>query len=1337
MISSLQKKVAILGLIIGILGGAFYFAGTGFFASLIDSGASNATGNELYISDNYTALSSDTGFINIKSNIGFTNVAAISFSLKYNPVKIHFAENYQIGTFQQGTNNTFTPGMVVVTPNNTTGVVSIDIADASSFSLGANQDVIRLSIQLQSGLINAEQVSISFSEAQVIDSLFNIKSAKTAAGIITIQANASAPLQVLDAQAISATQISVTFNDFLTSVAGTTATITDLVPPVPAIAFTASLPTIDPNNGQKMLLTVTPALTAGQNYKLVLAGGPSGNINTVLDVNNATTYFAVAAVTPGTNALTAASALTSTSIQLTFTAPVTETNPVKYALFNSLGVQQVIAKVVLQNNLAILTPQAALIPGAKYYVLANGVPAMSTNKIQYFYFQPLGVTTVQSFQPSSLGVAGGTVVVSGENLDQVVKASIGNVVLAISNQTAGSFTLTIPQGLEAKSQDIRFEMKNGTILVKTNAISITATQAGIQIISSESYASPQRVPNDGKTKTTLWALIDYQQGVGDINKVTLDLRPINGAAVVPMVGVDANGQMKIVNNRRWFWLDTYVPNTVTTSETPQNLTITVEDPRGNKATGTISLIVTKNVLQSQAPTILDAYGVPTQLKPGEVMGFYANIQDFDGIKDIDKVVVNLGPLGLAPRTMVSADLAVANATSTPAVSSTNNNITSSSNTVSSSTSSTTANTDIVPDERVSMWYGVQNILIPANTTPGQYNVQVTASNKTGATNTRIISLTITNGNGPVIDEDRTQVSPRLQIQKDGKEPFSVTTYVSDQDGINDITSVTIDLQEVGGTMVKMDLQGTAQEGQKGGWFIAKDLSVAKGVFTGYKTLKIYANDKQGNEASRDVDIEIAQQDIGSAPSVNFERSYTTPATVPADGKTKVAFNVFIQANDFTITQVMADLSNIAEYVGQQTASSADSANSCLGATSHLVCLKSGLQEGGRGQWYTLNDIIIPKSTPSSMQPYRIRIVAVDEKGNTSDGYIALNVGDGTLSLGHIGFPKVQMAISTSPATLEIQLSNPVDPKKLKLGAFKITDRSNTTDTLAVTAAVINSSATVITLTTNDQEAGKIYTLFADAKILGLKEDQYTDNHADFEGFNKQAIPLQITKITPLSPTLLEVVFSEGIRPSSVSSDGTDFQIYTNEQQPQRKNVLHTEFKGDNQTLRISTETLGSAQKYTLRVKNIYSAAGIQVGGNQRTLQSGIKKEYFGIVKNFIAFKGIVPSSVQALAEAADFDKNGIVDFTDFTVFSSVYGQKLQNASISDQTNIEKSDLDHNGVVDFTDFTIFSAAYEKNSQNPTITVPVPVVTSSTAGVTAANPSTSTTSSVDTSDATNTK
>ncbi len=1565
-----------------------------FKANLLEGGIpTNSNEFELYVGD-YTALSKDKGNISIRTGTGLTNMMAITFMLKYNPNQIQLSNEVTLGS-----GFVTKPEMVVITPDNTKGEATIDIASSASFTILGDETIMEIPISLKSDIPEETKININFSEVQLIDSFYNFKSANTRNGEITILASSAEALKVLNAEAVSPSELGVFFDDYLKDTnlstiavglqeldgtigpaldysktkinpndgkeliftlqglnSGTTLNLQkdgvlasyngtnfsfNTVTPIqnkvsldtgtkislsstnatfpsptnvtyldgtktktitipkntkasigtnvtiagtPTVSFSnvvpANFPIQLPNNtlittnrtqtisliadtelvtplnistnitetktvlssGTNINVTVAltlqssatdsagtiiPAGTAvtlntpaninigNSSYTLTSATSYNGGINTLpigtvlnlaitstlssvinayfegplptgsivtlisgnvisldssasgislsenvqlvfnpdmtyrvtfanstdantprgnskspqpidrLATNHVITFFATKSIS-GTNKLQSLGNSGTTTLVVQFSSnpdALTAGNPVKYLLFDSSGNSQTISEINLSGTTATIKLQRALVNGGKYFLIAEKVANMSEKKILHFFVEISGETKVLSVTPESVTSKGGAVVVTGANLNEIQKVKTGTINLPISGQSAENLTLTIPSNLEIGIYDFQFETKSGQVVIKQNFLLIEDEKPQLEVISEESYSSPRRVPNDGKTKTKFWILITDPRGVGDINKVTLDLRQIDGPAVAQMIGTNENGQPIIVDNKRWFYLETVVPKTVKTSETPKEIKATVEDPRGNKAYGTISLTVTKNVRSSELPEVLEAYAVPTEIKENEKLGFYAYVKDLDGISDIDKVIVDLGPLGLGPRTLISADaiqktLKSENISGTEyatktTVSSDNEDDEITSKNPYDSITNISSTGEVVPEERITQWYGIEDITVPVTTEAGNYDIKVIATDKSGEQGIATVSITISRGNIPHIDKDRTEVTPRDSIPNDGKEKFSIITYVSDEDGIQDVTSVLLDLQEIGVLAMEMDLIGEMKEGQKGGYFTAKDITIPRETMPGVYEFTLYAYDKAGNEAKLESEllrIEVTDHDeVGTPPVIDSSRSYTTPAAIPNDETTKVTFNVFVEQHDFEITQVMVDLANVAKFIGNQSPTTSDASTSCLGATGRMVCMTPGLKEGTKGQWYVLHDIVALKDTPSSMEPYRIRVTATDEKGKNGSGFVFMNIGDGTLPTPQTGFPKVQMTISSTPENVEVLFSNPVDPKKVGVGAFKITETNDTTQHLAITDVVMNADATVATLTTHTQLPGAFYTLFADAQIIGLKEAQYTDNHADFTGFDKREIPPQIVRIKPLSSTLLEVIFSEGLRPSSVSSNGRDFQIFTHEQQPVRLGVQHVEFRDDNQTIRVSTEPQ-SNMKYTLRVKNILSAAGVRVGGNARPDQTATK-EYFGIHEYFIGYKAR-PKDTESIIEAVDFDKNGKIDFTDFTIFSSVYGQTLNNSNANNSVAPGASQFEPTPLNNIPNATIPATSSVNRTEQDNISEPVIKRTEST-------------------------
>lgn len=145
-------------------------------------------------------------------------------------------------------------------------------------------------------------------------------------------------------------------------------------------------------------------------------------------------------------------------------------------------------------------------------------------------------------------------------------------------------------------------------------------------------------------------------------------------------------------------------------------------------------------------------------------------------------------------------------------------------------------------------------------------------------------------------------------------------------------------------------------------------------------------------------------------------------------------------------------------------------------------------------------------------------------------------------------------------------------------------------------------------------------------------------------------------VTSNSSYLVEVVFSNAIQPTSVNADGSDFEIFTAEGSAEDLAVHRAKIE-DQYTIVVTTDAQTSNQKYRIRIKNIKSAAGQEVKTS-------------GLTSLFKGFQNIVHESSE-LNVRADFNGDGKVDFTDFTMFSAVYGEMWSSLKSGDMTTLDQ------------------------------------------------------------------
>ncbi|MBN1258964.1 hypothetical protein JXA05_04380, partial [Candidatus Peregrinibacteria bacterium] len=159
------------------------------------------------------------------------------------------------------------------------------------------------------------------------------------------------------------------------------------------------------------------------------------------------------------------------------------------------------------------------------------------------------------------------------------------------------------------------------------------------------------------------------------------------------------------------------------------------------------------------------------------------------------------------------------------------------------------------------------------------------------------------------------------------------------------------------------------------------------------------------------------------------------------------------------------------------------------------------------------------------------------------------------------------------------------------------------------------------------------------------------------GYKADDRPPVVEYVTALSSELLEVEFSNYLRPSSLKLSpvtqspqrlaehaplAPDFNIEIFEEGDSTKplEVTGVEFGDAANILLVATAPQKSGVRYRVQIRDLTSAAGI-------TPKVAINKMVKGFNRQF--------AQTQALSTGADLNGDGKVDFIDFTLFSAAYG----------------------------------------------------------------------------------
>ena len=238
-----------------------------------------------------------------------------------------------------------------------------------------------------------------------------------------------------------------------------------------------------------------------------------------------------------------------------------------------------------------------------------------------------------------------TITLQGTNFTDDMIVTVGATQIAPSNLSDDQITLSLPATFTAGNHDVRItSTETGAVALLSQGLTVVdpAVSAGLPIVlSDESYASPSKVPNDNTTMTTLWARIDDPRGVSDLDKVTADLRNINGPASQAM------SFHSIVDDKAWYTLDITVPSTVATQAEPVKIPLTAQNKSGNKGFGEVRVIISNDLSSSLAPEIIQAVASPNYATPNATsIQFHVEAKDGDGGDTIRRVVVDATSIGL-------------------------------------------------------------------------------------------------------------------------------------------------------------------------------------------------------------------------------------------------------------------------------------------------------------------------------------------------------------------------------------------------------------------------------------------------------------------------------------------------------------------------------------------------------------------------------------------------------------------------------------------------------------------------------------------------------------------
>lgn len=1249
----------------------------------------NSTWYDIII-DNFIWNNNTNWALNISTWDAQNEVLSISFKIKYSPTEVLIKQDIETIWI----NSDF----LDIDVDNQNWITEINIINLDALNIEKNTDFVKLELSLNKNLVNWDVINLEITDVEIIDKDLKILQWKWRAWKITIVPweTQDSNLLVMNSYFNNENSGSFLFNDYIKTIWEISVAWCDKWS---NLTFTWWF-----LKDWKNINFTSTWILAWEICRLNFDWFEWNSKNILKENIWYITWF-----NSTWTSITSISNIFKNSFQAQFSwwNKSDIENPTNYKLLKwdnfSPTLWEKITSIFYDENTKIATFNVNKIfdKNQKYTLIANQIPWISSNNIISFLTENTWNVELISINPNICNLETCNAVIKWKFLDNVLKFFIWNTETSIILQENSSATIEIPV-LEKWKYDLIAIDKNNKKIILENVFTFTDKRVqNITINSENSYASPARILNNSLMKTTLWTVISWINWVNDINRVTADLRPLWWSPVAQMKRVT------VADQKIWFSLEWVIAHpTAQTSEEAIEIKITAEDTNWLKNYWTISLYVTNNLILSSTPKIENP-SIVYNKKENKISPF-VKITDDDWIHDIQTVTVDLSSFWLWFQVLKSIDKLWKTISRTWEVNRSTNLL-------------------LRNEKKTSIFRLDEALDIPNDRKAWKYNIIFSAYDKTWEEASINYEFNYTWWNAPEFtkiydrndddDNDNQYVHlNRWKIPNDWFTSFNLSTTVKDKDWADDIVEVRADLTSIWWDVIILERQWASVEwtAVQSSVFTATWITIPSTVTLWWHEFTMVANDKQWNQTSVSVEIKVTETDVQWKHIELISEKWYTQPPFATPWTWSVSLNVFVKNNWKKVETVIAYLENIAKYTWSWTIQSLISwtwawvkiDKFCENPSDRIICMEPSIKEWREWQWFRLDDVQIDEETVPSTERYRIKVVAIQEWWKAIEWWTYLTVNDWTLPTYDNGSPKLQMAISTSPNSVQLVFSNPLDIKKLKTSHFKITNAEDVKERISIRSFTMSSDQKIVILKTSNQSAKTRYTVIADSEKIWLKEDSFTDNHKDFIWFDKDSIAPNLYKIETLSPTKIALYFEQWISPTSIEKNADNFKIFSSGLDSKPLKVLQTYFADDNnKILYLSTEEQVMNQKYTVLVQNLVSASWVPIWWYKRKQSRYAKWRYFWITKEFWWHRGENLHEVAIKKWLTHFDisnayEDNCIDFKDFTMFTRDYKKWIPSWKYFDYNFDNK--------INFIDFTIFSKEYwkclnidsENNSDNLT-------------------------------------
>ncbi len=822
-----------------------------------------------------------------------------------------------------------------------------------------------------------------------------------------------------------------------------------------------------------------------------------------------------------------------------------------------------------------------------------------------------------------------------------VGGGIEEMTPAITSDSIGTLPVTYQT-----SFDLPSDVRNGQYALKVRAIDVnglsTETTIALTVDSTLGVVGGGSPPEfQGRKETSpltvgLGGLVKFFIAVRDIDgsdtieKVSIDLVDLGGTILELETASDpVGGSIEPVLYTGEYTL----PSTVA----PGVYTLSVQafDGDGNASRTTIPVTVSALVVQTNVPVILQALAVPAQVPADnktQVL-FRIEVEDSDGIKDIAGARINLTALGLGIEKFELQSKSITE-TSTRG------------------------------------FMETKNIKIPTSVKSAGYDLPVEVEDSKGKRAQRTLRLTV----GPMLAGDAPLFREARFVPETAQPGGDVRLYVdiedlngADQEKLTvvaDFTEVRLEIEELSdlinfpsGTLVSRNT------------FASDTVTLPEDLPVGVYDVPLMVVDDTGNviRTIARLRVEHGRTDEGQEPRIATERAFQVPRVFANDNDGEGELHLLIQDPDDDVLTVIANLGSVGSADSANVRTEEGDIDLLCRSSSAVVCMERGALEGIGARWFILRNVTIPETTIPGNDPYMIDVTAIDAGGHTVEGSIPLFVGSPEDAEALKIEPTFDLVVPVSSTQLELVLSSPVDARTIDRSGrqFVIRPALDAFTALNVQRVAFDTTGRYLYLTTDSLTPGETYILSvkeADGTVSALTDVRGNRFARDRGGkitftFSTPGTDAPaIERIMVIDAEHINVRFTTPVLPSSVhpdllSSRATIVSTVTGETRAIRDGIL-TE---GGRVLKLTVEELREGDRYRLRIEGVLAPGLIEAPAP-------------GAEKIFIAlFPRHNAGDEQPIFPTADLNRDGVVDFADFALFSAVYNTEY---NFEDIQNLE-------------------------------------------------------------------